>query len=339
MGYQGRQKRKSAKQESEWKRLFAWRQWGRSRASRAVGVGVLVAAVVLVVATGMKALESLALRRSGGPATRTVEVRIVDLPQWMPKALARQIARGIVPADAEACAPDLPERVYRLGASHPWIRSIGSVRRSRYVPGRRLTLELRAEFRKPAALAGRDGRYFFIDPDGVRLPGGQVPRWVATVDEPDGSQRQVCYQDEAGVPPGREAVRIHYILIEGVRGEPPAPGGQWAGADLTAGLRLLKLITDRPYANQITVIDVRNHGGRISPNQPHLRMFAQIGRDKPPTEIRFGRFPDGSGSDYVVSPQRKMSYLDQYVDAHGGRLAGLHSYLDLRYDALRLSLN
>ncbi len=39
--------------------------------------------------------------------------------------------------------------------------------------------------------------------------------------------------------------------------------------------------------------------------------------------------------DKVETPnleERKMSYLDAYAADHGGRLAGFHDYIDLRFD-------
>jgi hypothetical protein len=129
---------------------------------------------------------------------------------------------------------------------------------------------------------------------------------------------------------------IHYVLIEGVQSPAPPVGQKWPGADLAAGLKLAVLVAGRPWANQVSAIDVRNHANRISREEPQLRLFAQVHKGKT-TDIRFGRFPH-PGADFVVSPARKLSYLDEYVARHGGRLAGLHEYLDLRYDDLHVSL-
>ncbi len=100
---------------------------------------------------------------------------------------------------------------------------------------------------------------------------------------------------------------------------------------------MLRLVHNKPYANQITAIDVRNFAGRISRAEPHLRMYAQVGQGGS-TDIRFGRFPL-PGGDYVISPERKLSYLDEYAEDHGGQLAGLNRYIDLRYDELHVSIN
>ena len=56
------------------------------------------------------------------------------------------------------------------------------------------------------------------------------------------------------------------------------------------------------------------------------------------TDVRFGRLP-GCAIDCIVSPRRKIWYLDDYAANHNGRIAGINSYLDLRYDNLHVSLN
>jgi TusA-related sulfurtransferase len=132
--------------------------------------------------------------------------------------------------------------------------------------------------------------------------------------------------------------RLHYLDVQGVVCPPPEIGRRWEAPDLDEGLRLVELVMDRDFANQITAVDVRNYNGRISSVEPHLRMYAQIGRG-PATDIRWGRFPTPDGTDYVVSPQRKMQYLEGYAADHGGRLAGFNRYLDLRFGELHVSIN
>jgi hypothetical protein len=98
------------------------------------------------------------------------------------------------------------------------------------------------------------------------------------------------------------------------------------------------LVLEKPYANQIITVDVRNYNGRISRREPYLSMRAQVG-DGPYTDIRFGRFPAPEGGDYEISSQDKMANLDQYWADHNGMLAGLSTYIDLQYDELHYSVN
>ncbi len=110
-----------------------------------------------------------------------------------------------------------------------------------------------------------------------------------------------------------------------------------AGEDIQDGLRLVMMVQSKDYAREIVTVDVRNHGYSASRADPQIRMTARV-RDGRSTDIRFGRFPVLDSGDYVVSPRRKIEYLDSYYSEHG-RLAGLCSYLDLRYDELHASLN
>jgi hypothetical protein len=236
--------------------------------------------------------------------------------------------------------PRLAPEVYRRAEANAWVRRVNRVSKHRYGNAPGGYVEVSADLRRPLARVLRsDGFHVYVDAERFVLPDVQVPRWVATV-APEGGKpaRQVCYLSNAEIPHDQGLAEIHYITVRGVEGDPPAPGQCWQGDDLTEGLKLVQLICTRDYANQITVVDVRNYGGRISRNEPHLRMYAQVGRGRR-TDIRFDRFPIGGGADYVVSPERKLQYLDNYVAANGGRLAGVHEYLDLRYDHLHVSIH
>ena len=206
-------------------------------------------------------------------------------------------------------------------------------------------MTVRCEFRRPVARlvlrrgpAGTDENTVYLDAQGVRLPASQAPKyeaWIRTSADAAPQWRPYVWRED--VPRGAAVRAIHYPSIRGAAGDPPPEGQRWTDGDVMAGLRLVALLADRPYADQITMLDVRNYDGRISPNEPHLRMWAQTGRGRA-TDIRFGRFPR-PGVDYVVSPERKLSYLDEYARLNGGRLGGLQRYVDLRYDQGYASLD
>jgi len=259
----------------------------------------------------------------------------------MPRSLAEEVLRDLTPPDASLADRHLAQKVYERAEANPWVRHVEQVQVLPAADGTGGAVRTSLQFRRPVARVRWDSQYIHVDTEGVRLPVSQVPTIVVTLRDSRGAMlRQVCYLCIEEVPrPWRPlAQRIHYVTIDGVASSPPPPGWAWPGDDLAAGLRLVHLVRARPYHAQITVIDVRNHAGRITKNEPDLRMYAQIGRGRP-TDIRFGRFPAPGGGDYVVSPQRKMSYLDEYADRHGGRLAGVNSYLDLRFDQLHVSIN
>jgi hypothetical protein len=312
------------------RRLAVLAAWG-------IGGALLVALAL----AAMPALRDRILRKQyAGPKGRA-RVRLTRTPRWMPEALAREIVADVTPPNANLADSHLAENVYRRAVANPWVRRVCQVRVRPNAEAPGGIVETSLDFRRPAARIRNHTRYLYVDAEGYRLPASQVPQWVVTFHDRRGKMvRQVSYLTRTAVPAAwrPHARRIHYVTIDGVTTGPPPPGWQWTGDDLAAGLRLVRLVNARSYRAQITLIDVRNHAGRITRNEPELRLYAQIGRGRP-TDIRFGRFPAPCGGDYIISPQRKLSYLDEYVAAHGGRLAGVNSYLDLRFDQLHVSIN
>ena len=288
------------------------------------------------VAVGLNTMEHHVLaRRSTGPTE--FRLRLANRPEWMPQSLARQLVMDLTPPGSDLYDPDLPANVYDLAVANPWIRQVNWVRRIPSDDPKVAIIDLQADYRKPIACIQAPSGPQFVSADGFHLPTHQVPRWVTHVKRSDGSQRQVCFVTPQAVPPGVRAKPIHYVKISGARHAPPGYGRKWPGLDIEAGVRMVALVVDRPYVNQIAVADVRNFAGRgLQQGEPHLKYYAQVGRSDT-TEIRFGRFPR-PGGDHNVQTERKLSYLDSYVERNKGRLAGLHSYIDLRFDELHVSI-
>jgi len=305
---------------------------------RSLAWGVVTILCAFGVAFGLKLLERRVLKSKTQTGPR-VAVKFSAHPGWMPEALAREIADALAPRGMPLGDPAVTQEVFRLAEANPWVRQVHYVSRHRFSGGPDGCIEVAAEFRRPIArVLAKDGSFCYVDAEGCVLPELQVPRWVVIVPAHDGRPAsQTCYLSSSEIPRDQGLAEIHYVTIRGVETDPPRVGRLWKGDDLAEGLRLVELINTRDYANQITTVDVRNHRGRISRNEPFLRMYAQITRGRR-TDIRFGRFP-ALGGDYVISPERKLLYLDDYVAANGGRLAGVNEYLDLRYDQLHVSIN
>ncbi len=260
----------------------------------------------------------------------------------MPDSLAKMIAADILPDSMDYHDETVSERVYDLAMAHPWISKVESITKRRTTDGTKAYVELRAGFRQPVAKAGTYGRYSYIDAGGFRLPNSadepQVPRYViaAPMGEGEVKAKEIYYADQALLPANGVYKTIHYVIIDGVRAPAPSQGNPWAGDDLADGLKLLKLLLERPYANQITIIDVTNHNGRVSKSSSEITIHAQLGKGRA-TEIRFGRFP--TTGDWVLTPAEKLANLDEYVRNNNGQLAGVNEYLDLRYDEMHVSIN
>jgi len=297
----------------------------------------IFAAVAVGVVVSMKLMERSVLRGPMISAVGCGGLRFKSCPAWMPQVVAEQITASLSPPQMKFNDKGFSSEIYRLAKACPWIKEVRGVRKHPTADPRVGVVVIDAVFRKPLARVRAPGGYAYFDAAGVRLPAGQVAKLVAKVrTSADLLPRQLCFLHPDHVPERLRTEDIHYILIYGL-GEAPPVGRRWEGPEVADALRLVRLVSSRPYANQITVVDVRNHGGRINEDEPFIRMFAQAGRGQP-TDIRFGRFRL-DGSDFEVSAERKISYLDEYVADHGGRLAGLDRYLDLRYDELHVGPN
>ncbi len=278
---------------------------------RLAGRSVKVLAVLCVAAGGAVGMVVLRSRVLSSHEQAAAPVRVVLARS--PENLPRDVPAGVV-ADVQAklagrgvLDADLARDVYRAAAEHPWV---AQVRRVVKGPDGRAVLEV--DFRHPFALAATD-----------RSPG------------------EFRVVDEAGVVLPLRADRIRpgaFIAVVGIGTDPPQPGQSWDAPDLADGLRLCRLLKGRPYESQITAVDVRNYNGRISPYEPHLRLYAQIGQG-PRTAILFGRFPLPDGLDYCVDPRDKFARLDAYVAENGGQLAGLKEWIDLQHDELYVSVH
>jgi len=305
-----------------------------SGAGKAVARVVAVVIVAAAAALGFSALEGRVLTGGIGARPTTVRIVLTEPPDWMPQSLAAQLTASLARGGLDYYNKRLTAAVFDRAKANPWVRRVIRVTKRRSDDPSVAVVEVQAVFRMPVARIHAPTGYAYVDADGVRLPARQVPRWASVG---PGRSGRSYYISRADVPRDRRVSRIHYIIIDGVQSPPPPVGRRWPGDDIAAGLRLIALIAAKPYAYQISAVDVRNYGGRLLEDQPHLRMYAQLGRNRP-TDIRFGRFPRSDG-DYNVRPARKLSYLDEYAADHGGRLAGINRYLDLRHDELHVSLN
>ncbi len=344
----GKTTSKSKTSKAATDRPSLWRRaggWALSRPGVHVSVWLAVAAAMVAGTVALSQAEAQMLGPNRNGEVAEIRIRLADRPAWLPSYVVRKVIASCRIGGRGFYDDGLVTKVHEDIAQSPWVRSVQSVRK-RLCRDDRLGLigvvEISCTFRRPVAAVRLDDRFgrasqsvAYVDRHGVVLPYGEVPKFIAKIPDRDGRISTRTYATLQAAPPQAKVYNAHYPLIKGVMQRPPAHGEAWASRDLHAGLRLLSLLADRPYANQITVVDIRNFDGRISQDEAHLRMLAQIGRSKP-TTIVFGRFPNPRG-DWVISPERKLSYLDSYFTSHDQRLAGLNGQLDLRYDSLHVS--
>jgi hypothetical protein len=181
-------------------------------------------------------------------------ITIADPPAWAPQALGAEI-RAAMPKEANVFDRDLPRKVYKSCKNLYWVEQIDSVRK--VYPN---TLELKMKLRTPAAYVLYGGEPYLVDLKGKRLPRHYYQK-------PDGVQDM--------------------LIIKGVEGIPPEPGGQWVDHEaLTSALAVVENIANTTLCRKagITTVDVANFVGRKTATDSHIVLWT-----KDQTRILWGR--------------------------------------------------
>jgi hypothetical protein len=237
------------------------------------------------------------------------KVVLKNQPAWMSDFLAEQIARTAAtsPGHSPFDHRMLIETVAGL-QTNPWIRKVNQVRRV-YDTAPGDTIEIDCEYRAPAALVHWGDYYWLIDGAGVKLPeqftAANVPRIVIGADK-----------------------RMNIRIIEGVKHAPPESGETWSGPDLAAGLELVRLLFDKPYAEEIVKVDVNNFAGRRDTREAQIVLIT-----KHATQVRWGRPINATDAFAEVSPAQKLKYMEAiFNEKH--HVDGGQDWIDIRFDAI-----
>jgi len=284
---------------------------------RAIGRGALtviaLAATAAAVTWAMGSMRRFVLTR---PAFAGSSARIViaDRPEWMSDWLADQIHCELLDG---ASGTDwtfdsrLARRVHDAAARCPWVRRLHEVRIERGPANQADSLcaagriVVRADWRRPVAMGMGRNTDQYIDAQGFALPAHQVR-------------------------PDKPLMRII-----GLAARAPRTGERWNGADVTAGLRMIRLLQTRPYADQITAVDVSNINLRQNLNDPAIRLVAVTGREM--TEIRFGDLPADGAPPVGPSIRRRLDNLEGWYNRNQQRLAETDcAYVELRFGDIRI---
>jgi len=234
-------------------------------------------------------------------------VVLIDPPTWMSQTLVTQITQSVsspvaTAADDGAAVREVAGKLH----AHPWVAGVQEVRRV-YGKAPGDTIEVKATFRAPVALV-RDGDwYWMVDSTGVKLPERFAVSEVPTV----------------VVSPDRE---LNFRIITGVRAPAPAAGSLWTGEDVRAGLDLAALFADKPFGDEIVVIDVSNYGGRVEQNLPQLVLKTRFD-----TQIGWGRPVKARDFFVEISNDMKLQRLQEFKNRTGRVDAG-RDYIDIRME-------
>lgn len=235
-------------------------------------LGVFALAVGLVIGWryAERYLLDYAKQRQSAPVTADM-IELIDAPTWMSENIRVQVRE----AAAEHIAADpMDGKSLRQTAevlrNDPWVKDVIQVARR---SGGRVLVS--ASYRRPVAVVqGFDG-YRLIDAEGVCLP---------------------------GVYPQTQVDAMGLVVVTGVASAPPGvPGDVWPGADVQAGLSLIRLLAHEPYMDKIHSFDVgqRDERGRL-----RLELHTANGT------VRWGLPP---GQENAIEPvaQVKLGWLRQ----------------------------
>src|SRR4051794_2345182 len=233
-----------------------------------------------------------------------------ERPSWMSDALMNKIMHVAAPDVAHSAFDhQLLVNTASLLQNHPdtapWVKTVRSVRRIYdNAPGD--TIEIDCDFRSPVALVKWEMYYWLVDGDGILLPEQYTTNDL----------RKVMYDGD----------HLSLRIIEGVATSPPESGQKWQGADLAAGIDMIKLLYGKPYADDVERINVANLSGRQNPNEAQVVLITRY-----QTQVRWGRPVNAKDYFVEVSPAQKLEYMSSIVRDYG-RVDAKHSAVDLRFD-------
>lgn len=176
----------------------------------------------------------------------------------------------------------MAERVSRVG----WVSRVNHVRRNNDAH-----FTISCAYRMPVALVGHQRDFYFVDQEGIRLPG--------------------TYRYDAA-----------WKRIDGVAHAPPEAGAVWQGTDLQAGLVLLARLQGEPFAGQVVAVDVENMQGRRDSRRSHVEVVT----DRPGGRIRWGSAPGRELEENTAA--RKLAILRENF-RRTGRADGGHLVIDI----------
>jgi hypothetical protein len=276
---------KKNKIKTQWKKRHTVFEWiWLWRGVRVVAWLALLAGLGAAWHFGVPELEK---RAQAQRPSELVTVQFLNAPAWFQGDIASSITLTIQDiATTDPFDQQQLERITQTLAASGWFERINQVRR---VPPN--VIEVDAVFVRPFAMIRGADADFLVDPLGRRLP----------------------MQIDSSKP------QQQFIVIAGAQmRQPPRLGEHWPGADVIAGLQLIRLVDAAPWRHQVSAIDVANHRRHRT-----VAIVTDHG-----TNINFEHAP-GEEEPLELSAEQKMQLLAHNYRTHG-HIAGTQ-LADLRF--------
>lgn len=253
-----------------------------------VTFSLVVVALIVAWILGVPKLEAYA---SAAGQADSIEIEFDDRPAWMRGDLEAMLVDTALKAlSGDPMQRDELVAVRARLLDSGWFDEIAQVRRI----GKGL-VHVSGTFVEPYAVVRDSDGDHLISPQGRLLPRSF----------PVGAARQ-------------------FAAVTGARYRRPASSGVlWEGADVTAALRVLRLIDSKAWRTQIASVDVSRYLG-----EDVLSLVTDRG-----CRIIFGR-PPGAESPGEVSAQQKIRYLDYHHEHYGHVDRGFPRDLDITGDVV-----
>lgn len=211
-----------------------------------------------------------------------------------------EIEDGIaLPPQAAATWPGLCAYVYEKASVSPWIAAVHRVAKQADN-----SVQIEATFRRPFTYVLSRDQAYQVDETGVVVR-GRIGLSYLTDDQ-----------------------LLRRLPVKNVKQRPPGRGKAWLGADLKAGLRLVRALTDAeqqqplPYRSLLRAVDVGSFSDLAA--GPLL-----IQTTDPELTIIWGKTPGEEYATEATSAQ-KLAHLADLYDQYRG-LPADKAYIELRY--------
>jgi hypothetical protein len=260
-----------------------------------------VAGFVALWTFGVPKLQAFASIRESVPS-HEITIRFVDQPAWVRESLANHLLRtASMQLGDNALDRDALVAVREALMGTGWFDAIEQVRRSS-----RDTIEIHARFVQPYTLVRDKSGHHLVDMSGKLLPKSYGPS-----------------DDLPVMVDSRTGQTLPMIAISGAYFSRPAVGAIWEGADVSAALKLVRLLDEQPWRHQVAEVDVSTV---MSDGMIRLRTLTS-------SVILWGG-PPGEEAALELPAQAKLRRLSLLYQNHGRIDGGRTGELDITCEKL-----